>query len=255
MSGRSLVNATNGASSCVRHRLAPGRQRLVLLIAAFLVVALLAAACGGSASPGVAKLGSETTTTSASGSPAGSSGAPPSATLQKAQLAYAGCMRKHGVLNFTDPNVGGGYPDGYMKNINASSTQYVIATKDCRPLATAANMAPWTQAQWAAYDIMMLKISTCMRTHGITNFPDPKGGEEGGFGTAAGPIDVGSPQYAAAAKKCNGPPGAPAQRRADLAPEAGSYAPIGVSARESQWRRGTERIRSVRQGRSEPHPA
>jgi hypothetical protein len=121
-------------------------------------------------------------------------------------------MRKEGVLNFPDPNVGGGYPDGYMKNINAGSTQYATGIKDCRPLATAADMAPWTQSQWAAYDTMMLKISTCMRDHGITNFPDPKGGDKGGFGTPAGPIDQGSPQYAAAAKKCNGPPGAPAQR-------------------------------------------
>lgn len=181
---------------------------------AFVAIALLAAACGGgSASPGVAKLGTETTTTSASGSPAGNSGAQPSVTLQKAQLAYAVCMRKHGVLNFPDPNLGGGYPDGYMKRINPGSTPYVTGTKDCRPLATAADMAPWTQAQWAAYDIMMLKISDCMRTHGITNFPDPKGGEKGGFRAQTGPIDMGSPQYVAAAKKCNGPPGAPPQRR------------------------------------------
>jgi hypothetical protein len=139
MSYRSPVNATNGAPSQIRHQLAPGRQRLVLLIAVLLGVALLAAACGGgAASPGVANVGSKTTTTSASGSPAGNSGSPPSATLQKAQLAYAVCMRKHGVPNFPDPNVGGGYPDGYMKNINASSPEYVSGTKDCRPLTTAA---------------------------------------------------------------------------------------------------------------------
>jgi len=174
-------------------------------------VALVTAACGGSA-PGVANIGPKPTTTSASGSPAGNSGPQPSATLQRAQLAYAVCMRKHGVLNFPDPNVGGSYPNGYMKDINANATQYLTGTKDCRRLATAAGMAPWTQAQWAAYDIMMLKISDCMHAHGITSFPDPKGGDQGGFRSPAGPIDMSSPLYAAAAKKCNGPPGAPAQR-------------------------------------------
>jgi hypothetical protein len=185
--------------------------RHALQIAMLVGLAFLAVACGST--PGVASLGSSTSSTMG-GSPAGNSGPPPSPAMQRAQLAYAKCMRTHGVLNFPDPKAGGGYPAGYMKNINANSTQYLTATKDCRPLATAAGMSPWTQAQWAAYDAMMLKISTCMRAHGITNFPDPKGGEQGGFGTPASPIDMSSPQYAAAAKACNGPPGTPASAAA-----------------------------------------
>jgi hypothetical protein len=181
------------------------------MVGAALVVSIIAAACGGGSSPGVASVGSATSSTAVAGSPAGASGPPPSPALQKAQLAYTNCMRAHGVLSFPDPNVGGGYPDGYMKKIDPNSPQYLAGTKDCRPLARAAGMAPWTQAQWAAYDVMMLKISQCMQAHGITNFPDPRGGEKGGFATPAGPIDMSSPRYAAAAKTCHGPPGMPAE--------------------------------------------
>ena len=194
-------------------RQAPGRLRWwVAACSALVAIVFLFAACGGSASPGVANVGSKTTTTLVSGSPAGNSGPAPSPALQRAQLAYAVCMRKHGVLNFPDPNVGGGYPDGYMKNINAQGAPFLTSTKDCRPFATAAGMGPWTQAQWAAYDVMMLKISKCMQANGITNFPDPKGGDQGGFRAGEGLINVGSAQYAAAAKKCDGPPGTPHPR-------------------------------------------
>lgn len=169
-------------------------------------LASLLAACGSPTASGVAQIGSIASSTAASGSPAGNSGPAPSPKLQAAQLAYAKCMRGHGVVNFPDPNSGGGYPDGYMKAINANSPQYTDATKACRPLASPAGMAPWSQSQWAAYDVMLLKISTCMRRHGVTNFPDPKGGDKGGFANASGPIDTSSYQYAAAAKACNGPP-------------------------------------------------
>ena len=49
----------------------------------------------------------------------------------------------------------------------------------------------------------MLKISECMRAHGITNFPDPTA-----TGAFSSPVSVAKvPGYAAAAKACNGPPG------------------------------------------------
>jgi len=189
-----------------------GRGKLAKLGAYALslaAVALLMAACGGGSPAGVASLGS-TTSTSGATAAGGNSGSPPSAALEAAQLAYGKCMRAHGVVNFPDPNVGGGYPGGYMKNIQQNSPSYVNGTKDCRPLADAAQMAPWTKAQMAAHDAMMLKISVCMRAHGITNFPDPS--STGGFSvpTGSGGFDMSSPQYVAAAKKCNGPPGRPA---------------------------------------------
>jgi hypothetical protein len=175
---------------------------------ALAAVAFLLAACGGGGSPsGVASLGSSTSSTSPSSSPAGNSGPPPSPALQKAQLAYSVCMRKNGVPAFPDPVSGGGYPGTDLRNLDQNSHAFVTATKDCSSLAKAAGMAPWTQAQWTAYDAMLLKITDCMRSHGITNFPDPKGGEKGGWNYPSTPLDTSSSLYAKAAKACNGPPG------------------------------------------------
>ena len=179
-----------------------------------MTVGLLAAACGTSSPAGVASVGSTTTGTSASTAAAGNSGPPPSAALQKAQLAYTICMRSHGLPNFPDPNSGGGYPDGYMKSLDMA--RYPSATEDCRPLADRAGMAPRTKAQMEAHVQAMLKIAQCMRANGVKSFPDPDA--QGGFqvptGGSSSSIDVYSAQYAAAAKKCNGPPGTPRLRGA-----------------------------------------
>jgi hypothetical protein len=185
------------------------RSRNVALTGiALCAVAVVFAACGGGGSPsGVASVGSSTSSTSPSSAPAGNSGPPPSPALQKAQLAYSVCMRKNGVSAFPDPVSDGGYAGTSLRNIDQNSHAFVTATKDCSYLAKAAGMAPWTQAQWTAYDAMLLKITDCMRAHGVTNFPDPKGGEKGGWLNPTGPLDVTSSLYAKAAKACNGPPG------------------------------------------------
>ena len=186
----------------------PMELRSGLLGTVIVATTLLLAGCTtGSAKPGVANLGSTGTSTPLAASAAGNSGPPPSAKLQKAQLSYSRCMRGHGVVDFPDPKSGGGYPSGYMHSIDPNSSAYVNATKDCRPLEGAAGMAPWTKAQMEAHDAVMLKIAQCMRAHGIVNFPDPDA--QGGFSMQPGTIDESSPQYAAAAKKCNGPPGLP----------------------------------------------
>jgi hypothetical protein len=130
MSWRTPVNARDGVPS-LRHQLAPGRQRLVVLVAAFLGVALLAAACGGSAPSGVASVGSTTTSASAPSSAAGNSGSPPSAATTKAMLVYAKCMRTHGELNFPDPKPGGGfdlsaYPAINPVGVNLSETDFSL---------------------------------------------------------------------------------------------------------------------------------
>ncbi len=128
--------------------------------------------------------------------------------MQRAQLSYSVCMRKNGVPAFPDPNPSGGYGGTNLRNLDQNSHAFVTATKDCSYLEKAAGMAPWTQGQWAAYDAMLLKITDCMRAHGITNFPDPKGGEQGGWRlNPMAPLDTTSPQYTKAAKACNGPPG------------------------------------------------
>jgi hypothetical protein len=89
-----------------------------------------------------------------------------SAALYQDELKYAECMRAHGVPNFPDPNSGGSFqvPVG----TNPSSPAFAACQKllpgipGSGPPPTAAALA------------QMLKVSQCMRRHGISDFPDPR---------------------------------------------------------------------------------
>jgi len=149
-----------------RPRLAAG-----MLVVALASVALLAAACsGGSPGTPVAHLGSTTTTTAASGS--GSSGSGKSGGL----LAYSQCMRSHSLPDFPDPNSQGviegkssSASGGNANDLNPNSPTYQAAQKACQKYASGGT-TPADQAQQLT---QALKYAACMRSHGVTNFPDP----------------------------------------------------------------------------------
>jgi hypothetical protein len=151
--------------------------------------ALLVAACGsGSASPGVASVGSTTTTTQSASSGAGGggggggaanagSGAPsgaPNAVMVMSggngaeMLKYAQCMRSHGVVNFPDPISNGTILVG---STVSQSPQYSAADNTCRDLLPNGGIP--TAAQQAQGLAQLLKLSVCMRAHGISDYPDP----------------------------------------------------------------------------------
>jgi hypothetical protein len=166
----------------------PGRlRRAGFLVVALLAVGTLAAACGsGPASPGVAKAASTTSTTSGSSSQSSS---------YRSDLAYATCIRSHGVPNFPDPKPGGGF------NItnNPNDPQLQAAQQACQNLlpggsqqqTTGGNFTPQQQAQ-------LLQYARCMRAHKILNFPDPT---SKGLGSLNG-IDMNSPQFQSASEAC-----------------------------------------------------
>lgn len=81
-------------------------------------------------------------------------------------IAFADCMRSHGVPNFPDPSdTGGGIqlPQG-------SSPALEAAVRDCRALQPGGAGPSQATAQQKA---MMLHLSQCMRAQGVTGFPDP----------------------------------------------------------------------------------
>jgi hypothetical protein len=110
-------------------------------------VALAVAACGSSGSSGAT-----------TGSKPGSG------------VAFAQCMRTHGVPNFPDPSGGGGIriPDG----INPAAPSFRTAQAKCSNLLPGGG-PPRSGGDLARNKAEMLAVSRCMRAHGVTGFPDP----------------------------------------------------------------------------------
>jgi hypothetical protein len=178
---------------------------------------LVLAGCGGSSSsPGVAHLSSS----GSGGSPSsgGGSSSPESReSSQRKLVAFARCMRAHGVAEFPEPTEGrllvqGGSQNGHTSGLNPRSAQFQTASKACQKLAPNGGK-PNPQLVKQAQE-RSLKFSQCMRAHGVPNFPDPtfSGGgvsltlKAGG----AGAIDPNSSQFKAGQKACLqyfGPPG------------------------------------------------
>jgi len=107
--------------------------------AVLLCLVTLAAACGGSPSA---------STGSASGN-----------------LAYAQCMRAHGVRNFPDPTGTGQF---VLTGIDTHSARFQAALAACK-----ATYAGGTSGQNTSVPTDGLIFARCMRAHGVATFPDP----------------------------------------------------------------------------------
>jgi hypothetical protein len=146
-------------------------QRAALLTVGFLAVGIAVAACGSPSTPVVAT-GSTTTTTSttvASAPAGGGKGAP-------SLLAYASCMRTHGVPNFPDPGGKGGIPKPALVTAlkAVSNSQAQTAMKDCQDLLPSGGLSGQPVQTIPVQDQQdYLRAVACLRSHGITNFPDP----------------------------------------------------------------------------------
>jgi hypothetical protein len=157
-------------------------RRRAAMLAGTAGLALLTAACGGSPS-----------STGSGGSPnAGGS-------AQSQQLAFARCMRAHGVTGFPDSGVLIQASPGSA--LDPSNPTYRAARQACQSLLPTVHLNPAQAAQTLANG---LKFSKCMRNHGITNYPDPgpHNGPGGGWGIDLSGIDLNSPQFQAAQQAC-----------------------------------------------------
>jgi hypothetical protein len=165
--------------------------------AALLLLAPAAAGCGGgSGSPSVARL---PTTTSAASKPGPSQQTPALSQQQETAIddAYAACMTAHGIAARAMPGGGVGFIV-HPGSPGPGSPQFTTAQRACKHLLPKGGLPAPTSAQHTAFIAEMLKLSTCMRAHGVPNFPDP-----GPNGLHIGPnIDPRSPQFQAARKAC-----------------------------------------------------
>lgn len=129
-------------------------------------IALLVTACGGGgAATGAADTAPHST----------------SSAYAKA-LAYAQCIRSHGVPDFPDPTISDGNIGlGVGNNAGVSQSVLQAAENACQSLNPA---HPLTGAQQAQNTAQALKWAQCIREHGLPDFPDPSG--DGSFSLPSG---------------------------------------------------------------------
>jgi hypothetical protein len=167
--------------SCTRHPRRPQATwcRVGVRPAVIAATALLAAACGGPASAPPAHL-----------------------TAYQRELAYAQCMRAHGLPTFPDPQSDGNFDSTRANASDFHGTLFLSANKACAHLE-GPGMTP---AQQQLFTSQALKFAACMRAHGVTDFhyyPSHNGGEAGLGAPAGSPgADPSSPQFQSAQRAC-----------------------------------------------------
>ena len=126
--------------------------------------AILVAGCGGgSGGPGASTLRASTLTRSTD------------VTGVAADVGFAKCMRANRVPNFPDPDANGNFNAGSGTGPDPSSPAYRAANNKCAKLwphsgalafGSRTHPSPRSLARW-------LRITQCMRRHGVSHFPDP----------------------------------------------------------------------------------
>jgi hypothetical protein len=154
-------------------------RRIGPVAAALVAVAFLASACGGN-----------------SGSANGSTS---SEDQQASAVAYAQCMRSQGVTKFPDPGSQGS-SNLSGSGIDTNSTQFQSAEKACLPLASHSDTN--SPAQNQNEESQALKYATCMRSHGVTDFPDPPAPGSAAQTITPQSVDANSPTFQSAQKAC-----------------------------------------------------
>jgi len=143
-------------------------RRVALSVALLAAITLLATACtGGSTGASVATLSATATSVnSAADSPSASA-------TGNGALAFARCMRAHGLPNFPDPTGGGVFDKSKLQQMGYSTSQLrAVQDGPCKTLLPTASPSP-AQTISVQQQQDYLNAAACMRSHGITNFPDP----------------------------------------------------------------------------------
>jgi hypothetical protein len=149
--------------------------------AAALLTGLLAVGCGASVR-------------SHTGSPADAS------SFANSFLAFAGCMRSHGLPSYPDPQISTSGGEVKVRispgGLDPSAPAFSSADRACHHLLPDGGAPSPGGAQQHAQG---LKFATCMRAHGVPNFPDPD--RDGAF-TLPPTINPQAPQVQGALRTC-----------------------------------------------------
>jgi hypothetical protein len=166
-------------------RAGPRPARTVAAIIATAVLALLAAACGGGRS---------------------SSAAGGSAQHDRA-VAFARCMRSHGVSDWPDPDSRGGFPGVSKQMLSSPTGQSALhACRHLMPNSGGGSGGQPSQTQQQQLVSGALHFAVCMRSHGEPDWPDPTGGDLKTvlmpFGGHTSGIDIHSAEFRSAYQAC-----------------------------------------------------
>jgi hypothetical protein len=181
------------------------RQSLFYSALPLLALAMLAAACAGGPTPvSVAHLGAHHAPGQSSGNGKNSSSSSLASETTEA-LAYARCIRAHGVPSYPDPKLmtvdgetGLGIPGPHDF---ADKPGWSAAERDCQKLdPLQSSLSPTQQDQRELSEL--LAFATCMRAHGVRNYPDPTLGPDGVPRSSAPLTDPAVPGYGRASRDC-----------------------------------------------------
>jgi len=115
-------------------------------------------------------------------------------------LAYAQCIRAHGVPAYPDPNSQGQFVVPNGGTLPAVSPAVMsAAAKACQSLQPPSMPGPPQGGQGSDATSQGLKFSECMRSHGEPGFPDPAAN---GSITLPSGMNPESPQFQNAEKAC-----------------------------------------------------
>ena len=169
-----------------------GMRIPIITIVASVACAFVLAACGSSSSS------SSSTARSASAN-----------SNYSKSLAYASCVRSHGVPNFPDPKAGGNggtqiqATRGHMSvnGVPVNAPAFQAAQQACHSLLPNGGQPPPLDASRKR---AMLQFAQCMRSHGVPNFPDPsfRSGTAGFLVHQGSGIDPQSPSFKSAQSAC-----------------------------------------------------
>jgi hypothetical protein len=179
--------------TCARrrwHQAWPQRTALLTVMAG---VVLLTVACSSN-SPSTGSSGS---TQSAGAAPSASSNA----------VAFAQCMRAHGIPSYPDPSSGSVHIDS--RQLGVTDTVYETAKTTCNRLYPQPHGSGGpTTAQQQQVEAQLLNFAKCMRSHGLPSFPDPNpastiwGSGGGELFTLPSSINPNAPQFTSAENAC-----------------------------------------------------
>jgi hypothetical protein len=170
--------------------------------AAVAAFALLAAGCGGGGGSPAAATGASVATVAA--------------TVQNGALAFARCLRSHGLPDWPDPTSGGAFDKSQLRQLGYSVSR-VRAVEDgpCKNLLNSG--APPTYTITPADRADYLDAAACMRAHGFSDFPDPTFRDNNVETNIPSSIDQDSSRFKSAAETCTRviPAGLPYSRAGD----------------------------------------